>query len=181
MAESVPTEPVHLRQPLRTPLHARAATCPALLRCFPHACGLSACSCPLCAPCCPLRTLLLPCDVFCDRSLRGAAARIRQQRIQFGAAFVLWTCGGILLDDWCFAFPSWSAICTRCLLAAAAALGVWCLLWSRDDAWTCPSDTPASRVRVALGHDYLFNLNAAVASSPPSSPSPPSRYLLSRP
>ena len=106
MAESVRTEPVHLRQPLRTPLHARAATCPALHRCFPHACGLSACSCPLCAPCCPLRTLLLPCDVFCDRSLRGAAARIRQQRIQFGAAFVLWTCGGILLDDWCFAFPS---------------------------------------------------------------------------
>ena len=58
MAESVRTEPVHLRQPLRTPLHARAATCPALHRCFPHACGLSACSCPLYAPCCPLRTLL---------------------------------------------------------------------------------------------------------------------------
>ena len=51
MAESVRTEPVHLRQPLRTPLHARAATCPALYRCFPHACGLSACSCPLSVSC----------------------------------------------------------------------------------------------------------------------------------
>ena len=78
MAESVRTEPVHLRQPLRTPLHARAATCPALHRCFPHACGLSACSCPLCAPCCPLRTLLLPCDdahsTLATRCCRAAGA-----------------------------------------------------------------------------------------------------------
>ena len=53
------------------------------------------------------------------------------------------------------------------LLAYGACFG-------RDDAWTCPSDTPASRVRVALGLFYLIELNAALVPSSSSSPSPPS-------